>query len=1007
MKKAVLLDVSAMMYRAFYAHMNFRTKGEPTGAIFGFTNTLLAVIDEFKPDYIGAAFDVKRKTLKRSERYEGYKADRKPMPDDLRTQIPRIEEVLDGFGVEKYKVEGHEADDVLGTLAKKLSAEGVEVYIITGDKDLSQVLDENVNIALLGKGEGGSRFKVLSTEEDVKEQLGVGPKDIPDLFGLIGDASDGIPGVRKVGVKKAVPMLEKYGNLEGIYENIDKLVELPGVGKGLIKNIEEDKEMAFLSRELATIDLDVPLEYSLEDMAHGIENDSLFSLFKTLEFRVLIKKLKLKEVKGGAEEAKEVRKAPVKQSNNLQFNLFDGMAGKVQVEESAPQVVISEVKDSRDVLKENSLTELNVALDGVSEIIETIRSHAPEKTFDDIISLLNIVKGSRNSLKNIASELNINSKEDSVKETLETEEEIEEAASEVGALVVVKCLEEFENLKEAARREGIASIIYTGAGFALSLRGREFYIPVDHQYPGAFNLTRNEVNDFFKEDIKFISYKFKDILKAGYEFKDIHFDTMIAYYLLTAYTKEEVDTLIYNETGEELETYKEIFGKEEIAQIDVDRAGEFYTKRSRGIYDLTKELKERLEEDGLTKLYYEMEMPLMPILAQMEMTGIAIDPEYFSVFGCELKEKLVKLKESIFELAEEEFNLNSPKQLGEILFMKLNIDTAGVKKTKTGYSTNVDVLEFLRDRGEKIAEYILEYRKLAKLSSTYVEALPKLVDSENRLHTTFNQTGTATGRLSSSNPNLQNIPVKSNEGIKIRQGFIARDGYTLLALDYSQIELRVLAEISKDDNLLMAYRDNIDLHDLTARRLFELGDDIEVSREQRTMAKIVNFSIIYGKTAFGLAKELSITRDEAKDYIAKYFAQYPKVKELEEAIVADAEEKGYVRTLYGRKRSVDGITASNKNIKSQAERMAVNTVIQGTAADILKKVMIEVAKVIEGKDDITLNLQVHDELIFEVRDEVAEKYAKLIKKIMESSISFDHVKLEANVASGKNWAEAK
>jgi len=620
---------------------------------------------------------------------------------------------------------------------------------------------------------------------------------------------------------------------------------------------------------------------------------------------------------------------------------------------------------------------------------------------------LNIVKGSRNSLKNIASELNINSKEDSVKETLETEEEIEEAASEVGALVVVKCLEEFENLKEAARREGIASIIYTGAGFALSLRGREFYIPVDHQYPGAFNLTRNEVNDFFKEDIKFISYKFKDILKAGYEFKDIHFDTMIAYYLLTAYTKEEVDTLIYNETGEELETYKEIFGKEEIAQIDVDRAGEFYTKRSRGIYDLTKELKERLEEDGLTKLYYEMEMPLMPILAQMEMTGIAIDPEYFSVFGCELKEKLVKLKESIFELAEEEFNLNSPKQLGEILFMKLNIDTAGVKKTKTGYSTNVDVLEFLRDRGEKIAEYILEYRKLAKLSSTYVEALPKLVDSENRLHTTFNQTGTATGRLSSSNPNLQNIPVKSNEGIKIRQGFIARDGYTLLALDYSQIELRVLAEISKDDNLLMAYRDNIDLHDLTARRLFELGDDIEVSREQRTMAKIVNFSIIYGKTAFGLAKELSITRDEAKDYIAKYFAQYPKVKELEEAIVADAEEKGYVRTLYGRKRSVDGITASNKNIKSQAERMAVNTVIQGTAADILKKVMIEVAKVIEGKDDITLNLQVHDELIFEVRDEVAEKYAKLIKKIMESSISFDHVKLEANVASGKNWAEAK
>lgn len=909
MKKAVLLDVSAIMYRAFYAHMNFRTKGEPTGAIFGFTNTLLAVIDEFKPDYIGAAFDVKRNTLKRSEKFEGYKAERKPMPDDLRAQVPRIEEVLDGFGVEKYKVEGHEADDVLGTLAKKLSEEGVEVYIVTGDKDLSQVLDKNINIALLGKGEGKSRFKVLSTEEDVREQLGVGPADIPDLFGLIGDASDGIPGVRKVGVKKAVPMLEKYGNLEGIYENLDKLAELPGIGKGLVKNIEEDREMAFLSRDLARIDVDVPLDYHLDIMSHGIENDKLYPLFKELEFRVLIKKLGLKE------KAEEARTSAPAENQSAQLNLFGMMGGGAQ----AP--VVEETSETTTIIRD-------------------------EKQFDEMV--------------------------------------------------------------KRAVSEGRAAVIMGEAGMAVSLKRNCYYIPLHHNYIGANNISKELMAEFLaNEKIEFISYKFKDIIKAGYKIKNISFDAMIAYYLLTAHTKEEVDQLIYNETGEELESYKDIFGKEEPGKVDIEKVGEFLIKRSRGVYDLAEELEERLKEEELTSLYREIEMPLMPILAQMEMTGIAIDPAYFESFGEELKVKLEELKKSIYEIAEEEFNLNSPKQLGEILFMKLNIDTTGVKKTKTGYSTNVDVLEFLRDRGEKIAEYILEYRKLAKLSSTYVEALPKLVDRENRLHTTFNQTGTATGRLSSSNPNLQNIPVKTDEGIRIRQGFVAKPGYKLLALDYSQIELRVLAEISRDENLMGAYRDHLDLHALTAQRIFDLEEGEEVTREQRTMAKIVNFSIIYGKTAFGLAKELSITQKDAKEYISRYFAQYPKVKELEERIIADAEEKGYVRTLFGRKRRVEGITAKNNNIKKQAERMAVNTVIQGTAADILKKVMIEVAKVIEGKDDITLNLQVHDELIFEVREEKAAEYAEIIKRVMEESISFEGVELEANVAIGSNWAEAK
>ncbi len=975
MKKAVLLDVSAIMYRAFYAHMNFRTKGEPTGAIFGFTNTLLAIIDEFKPDYIGAAFDVKRSTLKRSEKYEGYKADRKPMPDDLRAQVPRIEELLDAFGIEKFKVEGNEADDVLGTLAKRYSEKGVEVFVVTGDKDLSQVLDENINIALLGKGEGKSRFKVSETDEDVKEQLGVYPKDIPDLFGLIGDSSDGIPGVRKVGVKKAIPMLETYGNLEGIYENIDKLVELPGVGKGLVKNIEEDKELAFLSRELAVIDTNLDIDLDTCSMDYAIKKESLYELFKTLEFRVLIKKLELNPVKEEIQVKKSKELEGKKDENQGQLGLFGGTSVIEELVKEDTEIKEKEVdkrvllKDKLDSLDIDALTDESV--DKLLEVIEGLKYKKLENK-DSSFERIEITDVYRND-------------------------------------IVVKCLEDFEDLMEAAKKEGLASIIYSGYGFAVSLKESNHYIPVAHKGLGSFNISKEELAEFFGDSrIKFISYKFKEILRAGYEVENIYFDAMIAYYLLTSYTKEDVETLIYNETGNELPTYKEVFGKEKPELIDVERAKDYLVKRSRGVYDLFEDLQERLEEDGrLDTLYKEVEMPLMPILAKMEKNGIAIDPKYFLKYNGELNERLKELQEKIFEISEEEFNLNSPKQLGEILFMKLNIDTTGVKKTKTGYSTNVDVLEFLMDRGEKIAEYILDYRKLSKLNSTYVEALPKLIDNENRLHTTFNQTGTATGRLSSSNPNLQNIPVKTDEGIKIRQGFVAKEGYTLLALDYSQIELRVLAEISKDENLLKAYNEDLDLHDLTARKIFEIEEGKEVSREQRTMAKIVNFSIIYGKTPFGLAKELSITQKDAKEYITRYFEEYPRVKELEEEIVKSAEENGFVRTLYGRKRVVDGITAKNRNIKNQAERMAVNTVIQGTAADILKKVMIEVFKTIKDEKDISLSLQVHDELIFEVKDSSIEKYSKLIKKVMEESISLEDVNLKANVSYGKNWAKAK
>lgn len=889
MKKAVLLDVSAIMYRAFYGNLNFRTKNEPTGAIYGFVNTLMSIINQLNPDYIGAAFDVKRATLKRSEIYKEYKAQRDSAPEDLIAQIPRIEELLDCFGIKKFKIEGCEADDVLGSLAKELGAKGIESYIVTGDKDLSQILDSYVNIALLGKGDGGG-LKILSTEEDVIEQIGVKPKMIPDLFGLIGDTSDGIPGVRKIGSKKAIPMLEKYGSLEGIYENIDSLTELPGIGKSLINNLIEDKELAFLSRELATIEL-LDLDIRESELKYKRDDRKLLELFKTLEFKSLIKKMNLEDTQNQT----VVQQTP---QNSMQLGLFN--------------------------------------FQGTPEILE-------EKDFF-------ILEGFR------------------IKEILG------DSDSEIA--------------------------IYLGEkGAAASLKNKDYFLP----------LKDVESKKYFKEALnsnsKFISYGFKNFLRNGYSVKNMEFDTMLAYHLLTSQTREEIEVMLRNVLDEDIEKYSEIFAKTKIEDISVEDYGKFLTKRTRGILIAYPELVKELQNNNLCNVLKETEMPLIRVLADMEIEGIKISPEYFAKYSLELEKRLDELTKKIYEEAEGEFNINSPKQLGEILFINLNIPP--VKKTKTGFSTDSEVLEKLAEQGYEIAKSILEFRKLSKLKSTYVDPLPKMVDKNNRLHTTFNQTGTATGRLSSSDPNLQNIPVRTEEGMKIRAGFIAKDGSVLLGIDYSQIELRVLAEISQDRNLIEAYSKNLDLHSLTARKIFDLPEDALVTKEQRDAAKIVNFSIIYGKTAFGLSQELKITPKEASDYITRYFEQYPAVKHLEKEIIEYAEEHGYVETYFKRKRIIDGINSKNRVIKNQAERMAVNTVIQGTAAEVLKKVMIDLYEVLKDKEDIHMLLQVHDELIFEVEKEKVLEYKEKIEKIMRESIQFSKIKLEVNSSIGQNWAETK
>ncbi len=907
MKKAVLLDVSAIMYRAYFANMNFRTKNEPTGAVYGFTNTLLSIIKEFSPDYIGAAFDVKRASLKRSEIYSEYKAQRDAVPEDLLLQIPRIEEVLDGFNINRFKIDGYEADDVMGTLSQKLSNEGIEVIVVTGDKDLAQILDKNVKIALLGKGEGGDKFKILETDEDVVEYLGVTSKMIPDFFGLIGDSSDGIPGVRKIGPKKAVPMLEKYGNLEGVYENIDKLTEIPGIGKSLIINMKEDKEIAFISRKLATIEKDIPLECKIDDLKYSIDNKKLLDLFKTLEFRVLVKKMGLDSPALSVEE-----KAP--EPTSLQMGLF-----------STPSV------------QEN----------------ESVEPVAKQRNF-----------------------------------------------------TVVDDEEKFKQFSDKLAGEKRLAFFYSGTGFAVSSLKDDFYIPLGHTPLFHKNLDLDKVKEFFRNsDSIFITYNFKPLLNEGIKIKNMDMDLMIAYHLISSQTKEGVEIPLEQLSGIDIAPYSEKFGKEAPGNLSTEEYGKFLVERSKGIMETYGIAMEEIKEKNLLEVLKETEMPLIKVLSAMERKGIKIDPVYFAKYEKELEILLNNLQKKIFEIAGEEFNLNSPKQLAEVLFFKLNLDP--VKKTKTGLSTDEEVLEKLKNDGVEIASYILEYRKYAKLKNTYVDALPKLADSRDRLHTTFNQIGTTTGRLSSSNPNLQNIPVKTDEGMKIRQGFIADNGNVLMGIDYSQIELRVLAELSKDENLIAAYKNNEDLHRVTAKKIFELEDGEEVSREQRIIAKTINFSIIYGKTAFGLSKELGITQKEATDYINRYFEQYPKVKDFEKSIIAYAEKNGYTETYFGRRRIIEGILSKNKNIKNQAERMAVNSVIQGTAAEILKKVMIEIFKVIENKEDISLLLQVHDELIFEIKEEKVEEYRTTIENIMRNSVKFDDVVLDINTNIGKNWAETK
>ena len=916
MKRAVLLDVSAIMYRAYFANMNFRTKNEPTGAVYGFINTLLSIIKEFNPDYMAAAFDVKRSSLKRTEIYSDYKSNRQSTPEDLVAQIPRIEEVLDAFNINRYRIESYEADDVLGSIAKKIARDDLEVIIVTGDKDLSQLVEKNITIALLGKGTEGEKFGMLRTAENVVNYLGVVPEKIPDLFGLIGDKSDGIPGVTKIGEKKALAIFSKYDSLEKIYENIDDLKNIEGIGPSLIKNLTNEKDIAFLSRELAKIFTNLDINVEEENLKYSMDKEKLYELCKILEFKMFIKKLNLEE--------------------KTQTSNFDHKPVLLSLFDKVEEVEKTEKVEEEIVYKK----ELNINFSNRELVII------------DNETLLNEQKEYLNNYKKIA------------------------------------------------------SIYYEELGIILSTEEKDLYFPLNHGGLLSKNIDKNTLIKFISElDVKFISYNFKTLLNLGFTFKSMYMDMMIAYHLISSQTKMDVIIPITEYSNVDAKDFKTTFGKAHIETLLVGEFAGYLSKIGLGILAIYDEINHILHKEELYDILIQNEMPLIPVLSLMERKGIKIDVSYFKNYSSELEKELAKIEKAIYEEAGEEFNINSPKQLGDILFVKMNLPSG--KKTKTGYSTDVMVLEDLESYGYDIARLLLDYRKLNKLKTTYVDTLPNLVDSNSRIHTSFNQIGTATGRLSSSEPNLQNIPVKTDDGIKIREGFVAEEGKVLMSIDYSQVELRVLTSMSKDENLIEAYREEKDLHDLTARRIFNLSDSDDVTREQRTIAKIINFSIIYGKTAFGLAKELKIPVKDASEYIKKYFEQYPRVTTFEKEVIEFGEEHGYVKTLFGRKRYISGIDSKNKTIKAQAERMAVNTVIQGTAAEVLKKVMLKVYETLKDKDDIALLLQVHDELIFEVEESSVEKYSEILADIMKNTVKLEDVNLNININIGKNWAEAK
>lgn len=881
MSKLVLVDGHSILNRAFYGVPDLtNAAGLHTNAIYGFLNILFKILDEESPDYLTVAFDVKAPTF-RHEMFKEYKGTRKPMPEELREQVPVMKEVLQAMGIRIIEQAGYEADDLLGTIAKRAEAEGIDVSLVSGDRDLLQIATDRIRIRI-PKTKGGKTEIENYYAADVEAKYQVNPVQFIDLKALMGDTADNIPGVPKVGEKTATDLMVQFGSLDGIYEHIDEVTK-----KAVKESLIQNKDLAYLSRELATIKIDSPLTYTLEEARVGnFFNEASYILFKKLEFKNLLNKFE-----------KGVSNEEISDSFHLVENLAEAEALFTRVlSDKDRQIGLKVVKEAG---RHGEL--LGVAL------------HLPEEG-----SFLVLKQG------------------------FLTEEYLKEKIALLGAqcrIATADIKSEYAYL-QAQDTERFFDVIL--AAYLLNPLKNDYTVEdIANEY---LNLMLPEKGQAFGR------LSFKDALNEKPE-------DFLKYCCFEAYV---------------------------CAQAAVC-------------------LQQKLEETQMDRLMREIEMPLTLVLFSMEEEGIRVNPEALKDYGEALSGKITELEQEIYSEAGCEFNINSPKQLGEILFEKMGLP--GGKKTKTGYSTAADVLEKLS--GEyPVVKHILEYRGLTKLKSTYADGLAAYIEDENRIHSTFNQTITATGRISSTEPNLQNIPIRMELGRQIRKVFIPKDGYCFMDADYSQIELRVLASMSGDERLIEAYRSHADIHRTTASQVFHIPFE-EVTDLQRRNAKAVNFGIVYGISSFGLSEDLSISRKEAAAYIEQYFETYPQVKQFIDSLVKDAKKNGYAVTLYGRRRPVPELFSSNFMQRSFGERVAMNSPIQGTAADIIKIAMIRVFERLKKEGlKSKLILQVHDELLIETALEEEEQVRMILEEEMVHASSLA-VELEIDLHVGNNWYETK
>ncbi|MBU5228349.1 DNA polymerase I [Clostridium senegalense] len=871
-EKMLILDGHSLMYRAFYAMPNLsNSEGLFTGAIYGFSNMLFKMIDEIEPDYIVATFDRSKPTF-RHESFEEYKAGRKTMPDELRMQFPIVKDMLNKMAINIFELDGFEADDLIGTLATYVEKEGMEVYIVTGDKDALQLATENIKVVINKKG---VTEKEIYDEKRMIEEYGVTPEEFIDVKGLMGDKSDNIPGVPGIGEKTAFKLIKEFKSIENLLQNLDKVS-----GKKLKENLLENSEQAIFSKKLATIVKNAPIDINMDEIKSKKEYDTngLKELFFKLKFKAHIDRLN-----------KEDGNCSKESNCDIEFELIEN---------------IDELKKLLTINSEKAFFTFNIKDENVFSKIYLEKLYM---CFDNKYYVINI--------KTI--------KEENLEETLKV-------------------------LKEFFENEKIEKVSHN-------------------------------VKNFYKV-----------LQKDGIELKSLEFDTEIAAYLIDS-SKSEYS----------LKTLSSNLLMETVESEDEDKLQITLLSKLEKIYELEKE---KIEQLNMQELLYDIEQPLTKAIADMEKEGFKIDRTTLEDLGVAFKGELDSYTSEIYGLAGEEFNINSPKQLGKILFEKLDLPI--IKKTKTGYSTNAEVLEALKDK-HPIINKITYYRQLSKIYSTYVEGLKHVIDVDDKIHSSFNQTVTTTGRLSSTEPNLQNIPIKYEMGRKIRKAFISHnDESVLLSADYSQIELRVLAHISQDENLINAFKKHNDIHTITASEVFNVSVD-EVTKTMRSNAKAVNFGIVYGIGDFSLSQDLGITRKEAKEYIETYLSRYPKVKDYIDNIVDEAEKTSYVTTILNRRRFIPEILSSNKILKALGKRLAMNAPIQGSAADIIKVAMVKVNNELKkGNFKSTLILQVHDELILNVYKDELDAVKELVKKSMEEVLTLN-VPLEVDINTGNTWYDTK